>query len=198
MNTNDQKNGKRVFFFTDRDYEPDLISESLQFYLNPAFCFSVCKEIVKLEAKVGFACHVLIDFDSFACNALQILKSPKFVNLQSDNVILLCSPKNLLKCSAEYKDYKCFDILDIKTLVTYIEKSASLSDELQSEAGVVTNICLTKKERSILKLLAEGKSNKQIANELFLSVHTIKTHNYNLFKKIGVRNRTQAVNFYNS
>jgi len=52
---------------------------------------------------------------------------------------------------------------------------------------------LTKREIEMLGFLAEGKSNKDIARDLNLSPNTIKTHLANLYEKLGVRNRTQAV-----
>ena len=51
---------------------------------------------------------------------------------------------------------------------------------------------LSEREQEILELLIEGLSNKQIAEKLFLSVNTIKTHILSLYNKLGVNNRTQA------
>jgi len=51
---------------------------------------------------------------------------------------------------------------------------------------------LTNREREILALIAGGLSNQEIADELCVSRHTVKTHLYNIFKKIGVPNRFQA------
>ncbi len=52
---------------------------------------------------------------------------------------------------------------------------------------------LTKREIEILRLIAEGLSNQQIADTLFLSLHTVKAHTRNIFGKLDVRRRTQAV-----
>lgn len=52
---------------------------------------------------------------------------------------------------------------------------------------------LTKKEQEILKYIAQGDTNEAISKRLSVSVHTIKTHVYNIFRKIGVNNRIQAV-----
>jgi len=52
---------------------------------------------------------------------------------------------------------------------------------------------LTRRETQMLDFLATGKSNKEIARDLGLSPNTVKTHLANLYEKLGVRNRTQAV-----
>lgn len=52
---------------------------------------------------------------------------------------------------------------------------------------------LSSREYEVLELLAKGHSNADIANILFLSVSTVKTHVSNLLVKLDVSNRTQAV-----
>jgi len=52
---------------------------------------------------------------------------------------------------------------------------------------------LSEREIEILNLLAEGLSNQEIANRVYLTVNTIKVHNRNIFGKLNVKNRTQAV-----
>ncbi len=54
---------------------------------------------------------------------------------------------------------------------------------------------LTPRERQIIGLVGLGASNGQIAEQLFVSEHTVKSHIYNIFKKIGTRNRAQAVSW---
>jgi NarL family two-component system response regulator LiaR len=51
---------------------------------------------------------------------------------------------------------------------------------------------LSNREREVLALLALGSTNRQIANELYLSVDTVKSHMRRLYTKLGVTNRTQA------
>jgi ATP/maltotriose-dependent transcriptional regulator MalT len=52
---------------------------------------------------------------------------------------------------------------------------------------------LTKREREVLTLLADGLGNKQIAARLGISTNTVKTHLVLLFEKLGVSTRAQAV-----
>lgn len=52
---------------------------------------------------------------------------------------------------------------------------------------------LTAREMEILLLMAQGKSNQEIADELFISLKTVKTHVSNILSKLQVQDRTQAV-----
>ena len=54
---------------------------------------------------------------------------------------------------------------------------------------------LTNREMEIISLLSTGSSNQQIAEKLFVSEHTVKSHLYNIFRKINVHNRIQALNW---
>lgn len=52
---------------------------------------------------------------------------------------------------------------------------------------------LTEREQEVLRALAKGRSNGEIASELFLAVETVKSHVASILMKLGVRDRTQAV-----
>lgn len=54
---------------------------------------------------------------------------------------------------------------------------------------------LTERETEVLKLIAEGYTNQEIAERLFISMTTVKTHVGNILEKIGAQNRVQAVIF---
>jgi len=65
------------------------------------------------------------------------------------------------------------------------------SGKIISEVGVVDN--LTNREWEILRLICDGFSNKEIALKLNVSVSTVKKHNSEMFKKLNVTTRMQAI-----
>jgi two-component system, NarL family, response regulator LiaR len=67
-----------------------------------------------------------------------------------------------------------------------------LSDFVLNEAQV-QKLGLSKRELEVLELMAQGYSNNEIAEKLFLSLSTIKTHVANLFFKLDAKRRTQAI-----
>jgi DNA-binding CsgD family transcriptional regulator len=56
-----------------------------------------------------------------------------------------------------------------------------------------SSLGITEREREVLQLLAEGRSNKEIARRLGLSPNTVKTHLARLFEKLRVARRTEAI-----
>ena len=79
-------------------------------------------------------------------------------------------------------------IRDVLAGKTYLAPAAAA--KLAEE---VTRVHLTPRELASLRLMADGKSNKEIANELGISDRTVKTHLGHLFEKLGVTSRTEAI-----
>jgi LuxR family transcriptional regulator of csgAB operon len=77
-----------------------------------------------------------------------------------------------------------------KVLQQYLMKSRGFNKTFAR-----SEVTLTDREVEVLKVLATGAKNSEIAKSLNLSPHTIKTHIYNIFKKINASNRLQAVNW---
>lgn len=67
-----------------------------------------------------------------------------------------------------------------------------LNEKIAQEKEMIEDEKLTRREIEVLKLLAEGLFNKEIAYKLSISEKTVKNHVSNIFKKIGVFDRTQA------
>jgi len=80
----------------------------------------------------------------------------------------------------------------IKTVLVekevYISNSPFILNEKQ-----LTSLGISKRELDVLQLMAQGFSNGEIAEQLFVSLNTVKTHSSNLFLKLDVKRRTQAI-----
>jgi len=63
-------------------------------------------------------------------------------------------------------------------------------------AGQIDRYGITPREREIIDLVRAGRTNQEIADQLFISLPTVKDHNYNIFRKTGVRNRVELVNLF--
>jgi DNA-binding NarL/FixJ family response regulator len=95
---------------------------------------------------------------------------------------------------------------DQKTLVTairnvmdgeeYIDetiKKILLHESITGQRRSMFEIPLTKREKEILKLIAEEHTNQQIADQLFISLRTVETHRLNITQKLGVKNAAGLV-----
>jgi LuxR family transcriptional regulator, maltose regulon positive regulatory protein len=71
----------------------------------------------------------------------------------------------------------------------------TLGTELPAKqaSGIHADEFLSQREREVLRLVAGGLSNQEIANSLFISLPTVKTHVGNIFNKLDVTSRTQAI-----
>jgi NarL family two-component system response regulator LiaR len=81
----------------------------------------------------------------------------------------------------------------IQTVVVEKEVYVTRNDNFARDTALVSQLELSKRELEILELLALGHSNQEIAGKLFISVSTVKTHIQNLFEKLDVKRRIQAV-----
>ena len=79
------------------------------------------------------------------------------------------------------------EVLVFKEVPAPSAQPFSLNAERQKKLGI------TKRELEILELIAQGMSNREIAEKLFVSENTVKTHSSRLFDKLSARRRTQAV-----
>ena len=64
-----------------------------------------------------------------------------------------------------------------------------------SKVRLIEAVRLTKRERQVVDLLAEGCSNKQIATRLHIAIHTVKSHVHNVLEKLALRSRLEVAAF---
>lgn len=82
-----------------------------------------------------------------------------------------------------------------KTKTIIVEKAIYLKEEKEfvlNEAEL-ERLGLSRRELEVLQLMAQGYSNSEIGEQLFVSLNTVKTHSSKLFEKLEVKRRTQAV-----
>ncbi|MEO9805781.1 MAG: response regulator transcription factor [Reichenbachiella sp.] len=99
-----------------------------------------------------------------------------------------------LKSVLEGHKYFSGDISDV--LVNgYLNKASGVprSSQAGDSTLVKTDYHITKREKQILKLVYEGHSNKEIADELQKSIRTVETHRFNIMKKLSVGNVTELI-----
>ena len=80
-----------------------------------------------------------------------------------------------------------------KEVLVVKEVPAPASQPFMLNHERVKDLGLTKRELEILELIARGMSNREIAEKLFVSENTVKTHSSRLFDKLSAKRRTQAV-----
>lgn len=87
---------------------------------------------------------------------------------------------------------------DLRELIQRIGRSGFdwVLDHMNGDGKWAESPSLTRREREILQLLALGLSNQELAEKLFIAEGTLKRHLANLYQKLGIHNRTQAVRYY--
>jgi DNA-binding NarL/FixJ family response regulator len=71
----------------------------------------------------------------------------------------------------------------------------SPKEEVATEGTVAAPTKLSKRQKQLILMLDQGLSNKDIADKLTISEHTVKVHFWRLFRRLGVNSRTQALHF---
>lgn len=86
-------------------------------------------------------------------------------------------------------------LTEVKKSEVFVEKRVRMDSPKKFNLNQIElkRLNLTEREYQILKLLAQGYSNADIADKLFLSLSTIKTHVSNLYSKMNVKSRFQAI-----
>jgi NarL family two-component system response regulator LiaR len=75
----------------------------------------------------------------------------------------------------------------------FVQKETTMPGNFVMNETALAETGISKRELEVLQLMQQGLSNKEIADRLFVSLNTIKTHGSNVFEKLGVNRRTQAI-----
>lgn len=167
--------------------------------------FECLNEVSKINPNI-----VILDVDMTGMNGIDTLKIMKEQGFSS-KTLMIADDKNsdsvltAVELGCDGYIIKDCDVSILKKAIytiydgdRYIQPE--LQEQLEKSIELKTNITdklneLTRREIEVLKLLAEGMFNKEIAVRLHISERTVKNHVSNLFKKIKVNDRTQAAVF---
>lgn len=81
----------------------------------------------------------------------------------------------------------------VQTVVVEKEVYITRNENFVPDTALIEQLEISKRELEILNLMAQGLSNEEIAEKIFVSLSTVKSHNQNLFAKLDVKRRTQAI-----
>jgi DNA-binding NarL/FixJ family response regulator len=78
----------------------------------------------------------------------------------------------------------------------YFREHAALPEEGAVMEAIFSEYNISPREQEIIRLISRGKSNKEIADVLFISLQTVKHHIHSIYRKLNVKNRVQLSNFF--
>ncbi|WP_160152592.1 response regulator transcription factor [Microbulbifer sp. ALW1] len=158
------------------------------------------------KSEFGRQKHCLKNYDAIIvdCFALSAKSTPSaefnyLKNIDHPRVLLINFPLDLPSHITKPLEQRKFQFLcdnraGQKDLIGKLG-FAIQNSRIQSDSESRSRLLLTKREQEILAQLTTGEPNSIIASRLHLSEHTVKNHMYNIFRKIGVKNRLQASNW---
>jgi DNA-binding CsgD family transcriptional regulator len=117
----------------------------------------------------------------------------------TDSFFLHLMPDSVNQLAINVVDF-CYNALIVIWSIRYFESMGA--DEAKAEIvdltthELIQKYQISKREQEIIQLVCSGRSNQEIADELFISLGTVKNHLYNIFIKLGIKNRTQLVKMF--
>lgn len=168
-------------------------SKSADTMLDPLILLEANQEHIQLTDRLCSEVNRLLSQD----HLLAIFNTPESVRFEKD--ALSCGVRGI------FHEYDHAEDL-IKGVCSITRGEIWISRKIMSECflehqqspqqhKIASNpalAMLTARQKTILSLVASGASNQKIADKLCISTHTVKTHIYNIFRKIDVPSRTQA------
>ena len=151
-------------------------------FTSAGFDINVITKVLQHDKKVRF---VAITPDQSAQILVDALRSGVTSYVKKD-----CELSEILDAVNETKKgnrFFCGQLLEI------IQRANIDIHDIDVDGFTCEAVILTERETEIIKLIAEGLTNGQIAELLFLSTHTINTHRKNIMSKLGVRNTAGIV-----
>lgn len=151
-------------------------------YTSPGFDIAIIPKILNLKKQLKF---IAITPEQSAQTLVDALRSGVMSYVKKD-----CDLGEIINAVEETdrgNKFFCGQILET------IRKAAIDVNDIDFESFTCEPIVLSERENEIIVLIAEGNTNSQIAEQLFLSNHTVNTHRKNIMAKLGVKNTAGIV-----
>lgn len=180
---------------------PEFVFLKTKFYMNKEN-FKMAKEILlslkqsaKINKQKGLLCEIQVLLstiyektgDSF--HALNELEEAILLAQEQRSFQFFLNEGNLMERMLKRLERKG----NLKIAQTMFMESLICCFEMQSATYKLPENILSSREIEILNLVAQGAKNEEIADKLFVSKNTVKTHLLNIYTKLGVHSRTKAV-----
>ncbi len=207
----DQHNKRDIILITEGSLQSSLLKEVMETKLGINVALITPENLVCQTLKEQTIAAIIIDFSIMTEETLARYTEFKASQLKGTREILINCDKSI-STEALFVWRTLAGIFyisdDIETLQNGIDKilrgemwfSRNFSQQyityLRQNSKPVNShasTILTKREQQIITFISMGASNQQIAEELCVSENTVKTHLHNIFKKIDVKNRVQAL-----
>jgi len=147
--------------------------------------FNLTKRRLKTASLVFFGVHVTV-FSAVTISVVvgSVLETSQPSNLPLFNSLTMFFYNALLVAWA----YRYIPVLE-----PVLERESMIRREISHQ---LERFGITRREREVIELICQGKSNQEIADDLFISLQTVKDHNHNVFQKTGVKNRVGLVKLF--
>lgn len=116
-----------------------------------------------------------------------------YVLKERDDIEVCMSIRNVLRGGAPIDPFIARRILELLPLAQEVAAPMLAAPVEAAEAGAGLEQALSEREYQILHLVADGLTNREIAEQLFLSRHTVESHIKRIYRKMAVSSRTMAV-----
>lgn len=199
-----------VYIITEKSPQSQLFADYL--HEHTGCTVSIYSPSIALPATTAERMLILIDSDHISVDALpdwqdKLTDTLTKVPLAAFNIHDMDHALEALSCAQLKGVFYRNESLEVicKGIHALLEGDLWMSRDLMAklilfyrkyQSNAFRPACgLTNREMEIISLLSAGSSNQQIADKLFVSEHTVKSHLYNIFRKINVHNRIQALNW---
>lgn len=144
-----------------------------------------------IEATIFEAiCHVKMNNLELACHAIHHVLP---IAAQNYYLRLFLDSQDILPVLKHYMSHPTFSQMASYEVIQYVKQ---LLLHEKNKDRIASHSELTEREKEILTLITEGNSNREIAAKLYLSEGTVRVYISNLYQKIDVKSRSQAIKFF--